>query len=752
MCPGCGSKEHLPITPSVSLNKHSVPLVSYATGVAIPVTPESKEDSTIETPVAKVTGPSKTKSKRHLKALRMNKKRTRKEVKESVIRKVDHEPRNFLKPRFVKRIPKKTRCGKVEGATPTTVLDSFTVNRVKDIGVDSLTEKELKKLNKESRSPEVNKVKDLIVEEIGRQEAAYAIIDWKEAKKYPFLDIEYFKEFDTQPLTPCRLHKGGVRKNQWEFKCDIYRLRGVSVQVAGVYSCANEAIDFLCTMCGHIWSSLPSSMCKRPYGGVCPCCKSAKRLVTVTPNQHILDVKNVHGNKLWPLDPYVRSNIRIRYICCEGHIWSDLPGNILQGYGCRKCYAKSRTKTNEQHIMKVKEIHGNTVWPLDTYIKADIRIHYTCCESHVWLAFPSSVESGTGCSICFSNSRILDPQEVLERLIKVHGNKYTFLSPYINSNTYIEVVCNKDGYRWKARASDLLSGSGCMKCAISSRGFSHEEYVSLVFETHGNNVNVLGKFEKTTKRLLHACPKGHTWLTTPNSILYNKSGCPRCKGLKPYYLDEYVQKLIDCGNKFITLEDYVNNSTKIWHQCTKCGHKRKMSPHQVINQNVSCINCTNKSSYSNESISWLTQEEKRLNIKIRKATSPDGEFHIQTCENRRRDIRVDGILIGKLGNRYKVVFEYEGSHVHGDPNVFGPDDQCSPYNDKPAKVLLAETLSRRDKILKKGYVVIYLWSSAWKHYTHSKATMVISNYTKHPNIYRSYAKRWGYKVEYRKLT
>lgn len=80
------------------------------------------------------------------------------------------------------------------------------------------------------------------------------------------------------------------------------------------------------------------------------------------------------------------------------------------------------------------------------------------------------------------------------------------------------------------------------------------------------------------------------WLTTPNNILSNKSGCPKCSG-RQKHTNESIDNLIT--DRFIfRVDDYINYDTPIAWKCKLCDNTWKNSPHNIIKDNNNCPKCS----------------------------------------------------------------------------------------------------------------------------------------------------------------
>ena len=316
------------------------------------------------------------------------------------------------------------------------------------------------------------------------------------------------------------------------------------------------------------------------------------------------------------------------------------------------------------------------------------------------------------------------------------------LGIYINAHTKILYGC-KEGHTWYSKPKNILSGYSCPKCS-KNRMRTQPEHIADVKQVHGDNVIVLGIYTGAQVKILYGCNKGHTWYAKPYHIL-SGTGCPFCNGGIPFTHEHHVADVKRVhDDRVIVLGVYTRAHVKILYGCKEKGHTWYATPNSILNGR-GCPFCSN-SGYSKSGIKWLTAEEKRLKIKI-KHYKNIGEHRIPTCNNGRKDIRLDGKLIGNLGF-LKVAFEHHGDSYHGNPAKFKPNDKCNPYRkNTPAKTLYKETITRENFILSKGFVVIRIWYSEFIE--NKRAIMIISSTNKNKKLYKGLAKMWGYKPEIR---
>lgn len=121
------------------------------------------------------------------------------------------------------------------------------------------------------------------------------------------------------------------------------------------------------------------------------------------------------------------------------------------------------------------------------------------------------------------------------------------------------------------------------------RGLTHEEYEQRLFNIESDLYPIEPYINNRTK-IKHECINGHIVSIKPNAVLDSKNGCSICAGRYKRNTEEYKELL---KNKpLICLEDYKGNGIPIKHQCLKCDHVWKIRPSNITNMNQGCPECS----------------------------------------------------------------------------------------------------------------------------------------------------------------
>ena len=203
----------------------------------------------------------------------------------------------------------------------------------------------------------------------------------------------------------------------------------------------------------------------------------------------------------------------------------------------------------------------------------------------------------------FNNmGRRLNQEQVIERIIEVHGNTYD-LSKVIYKNTKerVKVICKVHDF-FNTTTEQLFRGQGCPKCGWVNQGLktrlSQKDIIIKFKKIHGNKYDYSKSvYQVTDKKIIIFCKKHGDFKQTPGSHL-SGSGCPKC-GIKSqmdkrkFNLEEFINKSKEVhGNKYdYSKVNYINSRTNIIIICPEHGEFFP-SPGNHINSKSGCPKCS----------------------------------------------------------------------------------------------------------------------------------------------------------------
>lgn len=295
--------------------------------------------------------------------------------------------------------------------------------------------------------------------------------------------------------------------------------------------------------------------------------------------------KNKHAQDIQVVGTYVNANTKIKCKCkLDGHEWTTLPYNLLQGTGCPECAKKrvtqKQTWTHKQFMreFEIRNKHSQYIKILGTYKNGKTKILCKCKkDGYEWKTIPERLLKGKGCPKCAGNAK-LTHKEFMEKVNKQnkHAQDIIVVSTYKNNKTSIKCKCKKCGYEWETMPDCLLRGYGCSKCAGNAK-LTTKEFINKLKQINPD-IEVLGTYINSQTKIKCRCRiDGYEWEAIPNNLVRG-GGCPKCsvsKGEKriAHYLDNlginyvydkgYFKNLVGTGGQLLR-PDFIIPSLKIW--------------------------------------------------------------------------------------------------------------------------------------------------------------------------------------------
>jgi hypothetical protein len=193
-----------------------------------------------------------------------------------------------------------------------------------------------------------------------------------------------------------------------------------------------------------------------------------------------------------------------------------------------------RLLTQKEFIDRAKLIHGDKY----DYSKVDYVNMITpveiICPKHgsFWQTPNGHVNSKRNCPKCAHQSYPNKRDEVIEKFIKIYGDKYTYDKVvYKNNKTPIIVTCKKHG-DFLIRPDNFSHGHGCMKCSIEKKPqcnpWTNEEFIERAKNIYGDKfLYDKVEYKNCNEKVIITCRKHGDFLVTPNNFLHGHS-CPHC--------------------------------------------------------------------------------------------------------------------------------------------------------------------------------------------------------------------------------
>lgn len=366
---------------------------------------------------------------------------------------------------------------------------------------------------------------------------------------------------------------------------------------------SNKTVNWICKL-GHRWPAKINNRTTR--GTQCPCCsgsipiRGVNDLETLFP--HLAQEWDYTKNDRPPSDFLPKSNVRVNWICKNGHRWDSKIYHRAEGRRCPSC-AGLRPIIGENDLETMypaiaKEWHptknGNNR-PSEYTTHSHHEAIWLCPEGH---EYPSPIYRrvrGCGCSVCDGKRIIPGINDLATRAPKIaeewHSTKNKNLSPQmipLHYNKRVWWYCNICGHEWRTSPNNRINNNtGCPAC-------SHCVVVSDVNSLDAVNPELAEQWDAEQNSPLTPkdvaaydnrdyfwlCEHGHSWQASPANR--NKgTKCPYCAGKKPIVgindlksvLPQIALEWHPTKNGDALPEHYLPNSHfEAWWQCSN-GHE-----------------------------------------------------------------------------------------------------------------------------------------------------------------------------------
>lgn len=338
----------------------------------------------------------------------------------------------------------------------------------------------------------------------------------------------------------------------------------------------------------------------------------------LTTEEFVKRAKEIHGDKYdYSRVEYKNATAKVTIICSVHGEFEQMPSMHLQGNGCPKCGAisrsnKSRSNT-ENFIKKSREVHGDRY----DYSKVDYKNNSTkvtiICPTHgEFYQKPNSHLNGRGCPKC-GNVIKLTKVEFVKRAKEVHGDKYNYSKiEYKNSKEKVCIICPKHGEFFQT-ANEHLRGSGCPKCAKFNRGLacrlSLEEYIKRAKEVHGDKYDYSKvEYKNSKEKVCIICSEhGEFYQSMINHS--RGMGCFKCGGSAVLTTVEFIKRSKKVhGDKYdYSKVEYKNSKEKV---CIICPEHGKFF--QVPSSHIQGNGCSKCSGLKKLTVDEFIEKAKRV--------------------------------------------------------------------------------------------------------------------------------------------
>lgn len=151
------------------------------------------------------------------------------------------------------------------------------------------------------------------------------------------------------------------------------------------------------------------------------------------------------------------------------------------------------------------------------YLGSHVKTLFRFNCGHEIGAKPAMVLRGVGCNECRKRTNEDINLELSDRGIVMIGEYKN-----IHASVKFRFPC---GHENISSPNNILRGSGCIKCLRQSKIRSRVEIDN---ELMIRDIRLIGQYLGIMTKTEFQCLNNHKWITTPNSVLNEKTGCPEC--------------------------------------------------------------------------------------------------------------------------------------------------------------------------------------------------------------------------------
>lgn len=196
--------------------------------------------------------------------------------------------------------------------------------------------------------------------------------------------------------------------------------------------------------------------------------------------------------------------------------------------------------------IKAHEVHGNKYQYNGPYINSQIKMPIICPTHGTFHQKPNNHLHGNGCPKCKFDKRRLTLDEFIIRARHIHGNRYEYPGPYINAMKKMPIICHTHGEFYQ-NANSHLFGCGCPICNTKNGKSSLDEFIIKAHKVHNNKYEYVGQYINARTKTSIVCDVHGAFEQTPDNHLHGQ-GCPKCAKFSFDYDKPSVVYLLELKN------------------------------------------------------------------------------------------------------------------------------------------------------------------------------------------------------------
>jgi hypothetical protein len=262
----------------------------------------------------------------------------------------------------------------------------------------------------------------------------------------------------------------------------------------------------------------------------------------MTREQFVTAAMRKHGNRYdYSQVAYMNSYTKVTIICRTHGSFKQRPDKHLFGQGCRKCADEFRSALQaadvKHFVAAARKVHGRRyIYTGAVYKNRSTPLVIICRKHGQFRQMPMNHLKGSGCPKCAlascAKKLTMTHAEFIKFARQKHGDRYTYLSRYLDSRIKMKIRCKKHGIFMQAPKHHIADGTGCPKCAAEERitltRGNTQKLIDAARKVHGDRY-LYDKtvYEHSQRPVSIRCRWHGVFQQTPSVHLQGK-GCRRC--------------------------------------------------------------------------------------------------------------------------------------------------------------------------------------------------------------------------------
>jgi len=221
-------------------------------------------------------------------------------------------------------------------------------------------------------------------------------------------------------------------------------------------------------------------------------------------------------------------------------------------------------------------------------------------------------------------------KEIVNSRLRAAGRNVVLAGDYDGASRQSEFSCDL-GHTWVTTPSSVMQGTGCPHCSKNAR--LNTEYAKRLLENDGRGIRLVGEYINAKTKVEFKCSKGHSWLSSAHPVLRGVSGCPHCSNKAPLSKEKVNERIANSDRNIRLIGDFLTVEDKSEFIC-EMGHVWLATPRSVLSGN-NCPHCAKQAPLSRGDVNVRLSEHDRGIVLVGgyKNTMSKAEFE---CENGHR--------------------------------------------------------------------------------------------------------------------